>query len=200
MNTKSTHSFTLLGVISLGLLLGACQDEIDAPLPEISEIKHEKLVHPEYFTYGTPKVIDLDRDGTVDFQFGVTLMGNELGDHYQFVISPVRSNTALVNESEVIPLEEGFEIGASAQQNGRVWDIGLGKFQTKLQKQIGEPSWSGNWSTIPDGLVGIRFSIDNKNHYGWIKIASDPYSSRMAILEYAFRLEPEKSIQSGQTK
>ena len=200
MLIKSVNLLSAIGLICLVLLFGACQDEPEAPSPPVTGIVHKKLLHPENFTYGTPKVLDLDGDTVIDFQFGVILLGNEFGDHYQFVVSPVRANTALLNELEAIPLESNFEIGENTQQEGLSWDIGVGKLLTKLQRQSGAPSWSGTWSTVPDGIVGVRFFIGEKAHFGWIKIGNDHYSDRMTLLEYAYNSEPGKPIRSGQTE
>lgn len=200
MFLKSVNQLSVAGLFCLAILFGACQDEPETPSPPVGGIVYKKLLHPEHFTYGTPKVLDLDGDAVIDFQFGVILIGNELGDHYQFVISPVRANTALLNELEAIPLQSNFEIGENTQQEDLGWDIGVGKMLTKLQGQSGAPSWSGTWSDVPDGIVGIRFFIGEKAHFGWIKIGNDHYSSRMTLLEYAYNSEPGKSIKSGQTE
>ncbi|RIW15057.1 hypothetical protein D0X99_11445 [Algoriphagus lacus] len=199
MSVKFVNRAPLLGLLFSVVLLSACNEEPEVPSPPVSEIVHKKLTQPEFFTYGTPKVLDLDGDAVIDFQFGVTLFANQLGDHYQYVVSPSRANRALLIEEEAIPLEVDFEIGETSDQNDLVWNFSAGKLITKLQRQTGAPSWSGNWSTIPDGIVGVRFFIGQKPHYGWIKIGNDLYSNRMSILEYAYQSVPGKSIKSGQT-
>lgn len=181
------------------VLLSACSEEPEVPSSPVSEIVHKKLTHPEFFTYGTPKVLDLDGDAVIDFQFGVYLFANQLGDHYQYVVSPLKANRALLMEEEAVPLEGNFEIGENSDHNDLVWDISAGTMITKLQRQTGAPSWSGAWSTIPDGIVGIRFFIGKKLHFGWIKIGNDLYSNRMSVLEYAYQSVSGKSIKSGQT-
>lgn len=182
------------------LIFSSCGEETEIPMEPDSEIVFKKLQHPIYFSYGMPQVIDLDGNAIIDFQFGVTLMANELGDHYQFVVSPSRLNTSLVNELESIPLETNFEIGDNSTQEGLTWDIGLGKLLTKLQRPIGDPSWSGTWNLIPDGIIGVRFFIGDKAHYGWIKVGNDYNSNQMTVLEYAYHAEPGKPITTGQTK
>jgi hypothetical protein len=199
MSVKFVYSPPLLGLFFSVVLLSACNEEPEIPSPPVSEIVHKKLTHPEFFTYGTPKVLDLDGDAVIDFQFGVTLFANQLGDHYQYVVSSSRANRALLMEEEAIPLESDFEIGENSEQNDLVWDISAGKLITKLQRETGAPSWDGTWSNIPDGIVGIRFFIGQNLHYGWIKIGNDQYSNRMSVLEYAYQSVPGKSIRSGQT-
>lgn len=199
MSVKLVYRLPFLGLLFSAVLLSACGEEPEVPSPPASEIVYKKLNYPEFFTYGTPKVLDLDGDALIDFQFGVTLFANQLGDHYQYVVSPSRANRALLMEEEAIPLEGDFEIGESSDRNNLVWNFSTGKLITKLQRQSGAPSWSGTWSTIPDGIVGVRFFIGQKLHYGWIKIGNDQYSNRMSVLEYAYQSVPEKSIKSGQT-
>lgn len=199
MSVKFVYRPPILGLLFSVVILSACSEEPEVPSPPASEIVYKKLTHPEFFTYGTPKVLDLDGDAVIDFQFGVMLFANQLGDHYQFVVSSSRANRVLLMEEEAIPLESDFEIGLNSERNNLIWDIQAGKLVTKLQRQIGDPSWSGNWTTISDGIVGVRFFIGQKLHYGWIKIGNDLYSDRMSVLEYAYQSVPGKSIKSGQT-
>ncbi|MCU0433199.1 MAG: T9SS type A sorting domain-containing protein [Bacteroidia bacterium] len=57
----------------------------------------------------------------------------------------------------------------------------------------------GNWPGATDKYLGIRFSINNQLHYGWVRLSIDSAVSQIIIKDYAYRAAPGIGLTAGQT-
>ena len=96
-------------------------------------------------------------------------------------------------------LKPGFRIGPSAEfadSSGRMAEV--------LFYQ-GKPSFFGEWAHKGGGIrnryVGVKFTINSKVHYGWVRFSvSFPKLLKAVLTGYAYETIPGKGIVAGKTK
>ena len=85
---------------------------------------------------------------------------------------------------ELKPLQIDTIIGDSMAINNQ-WE-----YTTELEQQ---PIINENWKTA---YAGIKFTIRENFHYGWLQIAV--VNNTATLVDYAYNLKPETSIRAGQ--
>jgi hypothetical protein len=61
---------------------------------------------------------------------------------------------------------------------------------------------TGQWKNVRNRYLGVKFSINGKTHYGWVRLSVDiPNRGIHAVITgYAFETIPNKQIVAGKTK
>lgn len=58
--------------------------------------------------------------------------------------------------------------------------------------------FDGEWLGKKNKYLGLKFLINGKYHYGWLRISHTGGEDRIAILDYAYNKEAEKDILAGE--
>lgn len=154
-------------------------------------------------------LIDINEDGTDDFQFTVYSYSGV------FTYSSIKISygvkaavaNALVNNEFVgtlqstmgytfnyLPiLDEGAVIGSS--QN---FVTGTGSLAVSVSL-FGFPYYSfGNWGGAEMSYMGFRLVQDGNNNYGWMRLSVSDDGSSITLHDYAYQTNAEQSITAGQ--
>ena len=174
---------------------------------------------------GKPLPIDFNHDGVVDFflfhyGFHSSLGGSALlaclyipPGGSRTICGYSSKGTNALNAFRVVeskgdewgaPVQPGAEIiGGDRFRSGHSADLGQVTFLTNSHRQ---PRWSGPWMNGGKGIknryVGIKFQIQGRFHYGWVRVTVTTTSNSFAatLTGYAYETIPNKGIIAGQTK
>lgn len=179
--------------------------------PAASEVIVTKKNIPipiSFFGDGPQVQISLTNNGVNDFSFSLY----EFAYHSVFRSLAVRALeggaivTGASGSRNAIPLVRGAQIGPSANfspsrsafiEHSRGVGGGSSSGHTFYNKSLGG-DWGGN---LKDRYLGIRFLINGKTHYGWIRltVATTTGHGAMAptITAYAYETVPNQVITAG---
>ncbi|WP_207426950.1 hypothetical protein [Pedobacter sp. SYSU D00535] len=158
--------------------------------------------------YNNPLLLDLNKDGVVDYYMTSVLL-EENDEPYMYLLinrkSPnmnkvlVRKGPELVlNGLWGVPFERDFEIKDLAP-DGTEWSENLTKTCLLSTRDNGQRVlWGGEWIGKKDKYLGLKFKINDKYHYGWMRISHTAGEGKLALQDYAYNKNPEESILAGQ--
>ena len=144
--------------------------------------------------------IDLNNDGNIDFDFGVSesgwcgSMSNGYCNHFLDALGLQPSNQ----------IEKGLNRGQAALMAGA--NIGPGDVFANSGYMVlvcTAPSCAGthgSWINVADRFLGVKFLINGQVHYGWIGFRRvgeklSPFTARFS--GWAYETEPNKPIRAG---
>jgi hypothetical protein len=154
--------------------------------------------------------LDLNHDGTVDFQF--SNIASKLGSGYNgkgsLIIRPSNATNAVWGKgSYASALARGVRVGPNQHFQG-----GHGKLVRSSWGQ-GEGGYAnfyshGPWADATKRYLGLKFSIGGKIHYGWARLnvtvtfagLSNPGGIYAVLTGYAYETVPNTPIVTGKTK
>jgi hypothetical protein len=155
---------------------------------------------------GISAPIDLNGDGIPDFQFGF-----DAGDHLSaLVVHPLVAGNGVVcyagskgcfdvvvgavNQA-VGPLKQfaSNTVSSNSFSGGGVFMAAGGQYQKTY--------FFGPWAYAKNRYVGVRFMIEGKIHYGWIRMSVGNFEKDqpITISGYAYETIPNKRILEGDT-
>jgi len=166
---------------------------------------------PISFDWTQPNSVDLDQDGTADFEFqaGPSLTTGEPGNSSTpFYVVSRQANQLLWRGFATSILPGGSTIGPTAvgltawgnPTNGAslaaFFTTGAQVYFTPNGMVTNPPSsgWSGTLVSAKDGYIGVRFAAADGFHYGWIHAA---FQSGPLIQDWAYETQSEVSIPAG---
>ena len=138
---------------------------------------------------GSQYFLDLDNNAVDDFR----IWHNGSSNLY---ISPLGSTNEVLGSGGAtfaypFALSSGATISSGA---GSFFNNGFaGGFQSL---NYGSCSF-GNWCTITDGYIGLRFDIGGSIHYGWVRLDVNQSGSVWSVKDYAYEGAPTASIDAG---
>ncbi len=159
---------------------------------------------------GAEMMIDIDADGTDDFQFIVSsftgvvsyygfpvsygvkvAVANAMGDN-EFVGSVQSFSGYTIN---YLPqLAEGATIGSATE-----FVTGYGTLALSVTV-FGSPYYTyGNWAGAEMDYMGFRLVIDKDYYYGWMRVSVAEDASSITLHDYAYQTNANQSITAGQT-
>ncbi len=151
-----------------------------------------------------PFQIDLNHDGIADFSVHLNFSAYPLSDWDLFVVPAQGWSVGAIVTSNKYPaaLAAGAKIGPSAQfgSSSRVEHVhSIDDTYSHRYARI----LKGNWGNNPRSrYLGVRFLINGKTHYGWIRMAviTQPRGMSATITEYAYETVANKKISAGATQ
>jgi hypothetical protein len=172
-----------------------------------------KIVYTQANSFILPKGtlnLDLNHDGTVDFQFSnlATKLGSGYNGKGSLTIRPSNAANAIWGKgSYASALPAGVRIGANQHfQSGNrrmvrsSWAQGEGGYADFYSH--------GPWVDVTKRYVGLKFSIGGQTHYGWARLNVTVTFTGLfrsggiyAVLTgYAYETVPNTPIVTGKTK
>ena len=144
-------------------------------------------VEPDFESLSIDKVykLDLNDDGIIDFS-----LGTHIDPYIGILWAEPNKNTDGVNglgsisgpfESFIQPLNKDFVITE---------ELDSPYFYDTYGGYIG-------WLGVMDKYLALRFSINEKIHYGWVRL-DVTNNSRWIVKDYAYNAAPGKPIYAGQ--
>jgi hypothetical protein len=140
---------------------------------------------------GSQYFLDLDNNAVNDFR----IWHNGSSNLY---ISPLTATNEVLGSGGAtfaypFALSSGATISSGA---GTFYNNGFsGGFQSL---NYGSCSF-GNWCTITDRYIGVRFDIAGNIHYGWVRLDVNQSGSVWTVKDYAYETNPGVAILAGDT-
>jgi hypothetical protein len=134
--------------------------------------------------------IDLDNNGTDDFQI------RHNGSSNLYIDPLTASNDVLGTGGATYAYPFALSNGAAISNGAGSWfNNGFsGGFQSL---NYGSCSF-GNWCSITDGYLGLRFNISGSTHYGWVRLDVDGSGSSWTIKDFAYVDTADMALNAGQ--
>ena len=173
-------------------------------------------VNPDYLLTGNLNTYDLDlnNDGVSEFSLmSIDTLINYVSSSYTY-INNVRgaainnssnSNSWVESSFNVSNMQQGALISSAAQfgnytSSGSIGSA-LGATFDYSVLQNGAPlytsnSFFGNFNPNEQGILGLKFSLNNNLHYGWARVEYLPDGS-LSIKDYAYDANPNPPIIAG---
>ena len=127
---------------------------------------------------GSQYFLDLNNDGTDDFR----IWHNGSSNLY---ISPLTATNEVLGSGGAtfaypFALSSGAAISSGA---GTFFNHG---FSSGFQSMNYGSCSFGNWCTVSDGYIGVRFAIGANIHYGWVRLDVNQAGSVWTVKDYAY--------------
>lgn len=195
-------NFVIAALAILPLLLSCRKEETArAPVVPVVETINIDLAQKE-IKYGSPPVLlDFDNDGTRDFIFNVTLVGDPVlrVDKRKFMAGSGINTLFAVNASEQAPCMNKGDIIPLGNFKGYEWNLVLSVVLVeRWENTAGEISWFGNWKAAVKKYLPFQININNKRHIGWVELSIDIANQKVVLHKAAYTKEPEKAIKAGE--
>ena len=200
-----------ISLFLLIIVISACKKEKDTPLPlkPSSGISFKALnITIDSLQYTNPIQLDLDNDGSIDYNLSSVLLEQEdLPYMYLFIRGDSRAKNQIMVKAEpelalagywVNPFNKDVEIN-NAPVSGCKWNDLLTKgFLMGLSDNGINKVFSGAWIGKQDKYVGLKFTVGGKYHYGWLRVSHMAGRESLLVADCAYNEEPGKSIMAGQ--
>jgi hypothetical protein len=144
--------------------------------------------------------LDLNNDGTVDYQFGLVHgTNNSFGLPVQYDLATLTPSTGNAIDTTTGGSATAHST-AEAINSSLIWADDAGAPYQLLG--ISLPSFgyqSGNFIGQTDKYVGLRFKIGAVDHYGWVRIDLNGTATSLTVKDYAYDGTAGTSILTGAT-
>ncbi|MFL5762612.1 MAG: T9SS type A sorting domain-containing protein [Bacteroidia bacterium] len=145
---------------------------------------------------GNSFYLDMDNDGTYDFQIGVTINATTAYTSQRVSITAQGSN-AVAGDTVgmyVYPfaMNSGDTVQAAQQFN-------YGSNQSMASYFLPGGSQYGNWVGVTDKYLGLSFYIGAQRHFGWARLNVNATGTQFTIKDYAYNAWTDEYIICGQT-
>ena len=145
---------------------------------------------------GQPYSLDLNNDGTPDFQIHIESASDlkimPLNANNEVLGNPYSSSSSFY----VFPyaLSNGAPISNSASGS---W------FNNSFSVGVQDLNYSsclrGNWCSVTDKYLGLRFNISGNIYYGWARLDVGASGNTWLVKDFANHKTPDAPIMAGQT-
>ncbi len=182
-------------------------------------------INPDYLLSGNMStyLLDLNNDAIPDFSltnvdtlmFSSVTSGSSGSYSYNmnikagFIDKAGSFNSWMVGSNTYpAPIAQGVNIGSSASFNSYGTSFGIGApFAAILEYSYminGVPVYNnvytsyGNFTPDQEGILGLKFKINNDIHYGWVRVEYT-LDGRLSIKDYAYEATPNTAVLAGET-
>ena len=142
---------------------------------------------------GNSYLLDLNNDSVNDFS-----IYHDGGSN--LFIAPISSNGSVLGTGSTSGFAYPYAMSAnsmiSASASGTWFNNGYSTGYQSLN--YGSCSF-GNWCTVTDKYIGLRFEVSGNTHYGWVRMDVNFTGSSFTIKDYAYEDTPGVGILAGAT-
>jgi hypothetical protein len=131
--------------------------------------------------------VDLNNDGIIDLT--VTGVRNYSASNSWHLVEGVTAASG--NSANSNPLNYGEFISASLDLVGG-WQLLAAGYNTSSGF-----GYSGPWFAQYEKFLGVRFSYNGEQHYGWMRLTMDSWN--FIIYDFAYELRPDFPVMAGDT-
>jgi hypothetical protein len=141
--------------------------------------------------------LDLNNDGTPDLEFSFIFTEGHSVVFSDLDVLAFKGNAVVEQDFYVSALLRGARIGPSAHFGGTGGNVDYvmeGQPCTYNGcRTVGK--WGGNH---PNRFLGVKFKINGKTHYGWVRITVNVATRLTAtITEYGYETIPNRPVKAG---
>jgi hypothetical protein len=147
--------------------------------------------------------LDLNQDGTIDFliqQIGYPSYNNGLWVKEAFgnAVEGLILSTSSFRHYLAAALKKGTRIDPQQTFITNTNSFGESMVRVECDQQC---STRGQWVSVKNRYLGLKFRIDGKNHYGWARLSTQLLGQTQigaTLTGYAYETTPGKGIRAGQ--
>lgn len=168
-----------------------------ASLPADAEIVYTPAnIHIQNTRTGVHSVsLDINNDGQPDFRFqalwGVSFSsGNDVIYQGMRVFGNLPSNQAM--SARLNNGKAALPIGARVGPDGK---FGAGSLMATCDDFNGSAFSSGQWISVQNRYLGVKFQIDGETHYGWVRM--NVTCNNGTITGYAYETIANQRLRTG---
>ncbi|MCE3279737.1 MAG: hypothetical protein K0S44_1928 [Bacteroidetes bacterium] len=192
MKTKPTLNSKLKSYSAIAGTMIATANSAEA------QVVYTDVTPDASITSGGTYDLDLNNDGTVDYEFSLNTGTFTYGG------LPIQYNTAQLTPSSGNAIDTVAGGGPNAHDinesinSGLIWADDAGAPYQMLGFALPAFSYQGgNFSNQTNKYAGLRFKIAGVDHYGWVRIDLDDVSTMLTIKDFAYDATPGASILTG---
>ncbi|MCU0433197.1 MAG: T9SS type A sorting domain-containing protein [Bacteroidia bacterium] len=148
--------------------------------------------------------LDMDNDGLPEMQmllYSYADSNSSVNAFYQLVFNNTATLGALYQS--MVPFPYALNSGDSISPSSTDWrDTSFAsgyQYLATVASLNSVTSAYGYWPGATDKYLGVRFSINNQLHYGWVRLSIDSAASLITIKDYAYRSASGIGLTAGQT-
>lgn len=193
----------ITGAAALLWLLASCKKEhsVSGPIVVPVETVTVDLGQQELQYGNSPILFDFDNDGTRDFIFNVTLVGDPVlqVDKRKFMVGSGVQSLFAVNDNQEVPCMNKGEIIPLQSFNGYEWNLVQSvRLVERWENIAGDINWYGNWKGAVKKYLPFQMNINNHRHNGWLELTVDVTNQKIVLHKAAYTKLPEKEIKAGE--
>lgn len=149
--------------------------------------------------------IDIDGDGTIDFQFAASFTSSTGGSIWSFGTGfGFRSASSVGNSSNQFCGSVGayYNYGSALEEGALIGPDGPWLNYPSLSNHAVLASnffgvTYGNFPGEGEMYLGFQFTVKGNLHYGWMRVEADIDPVYMTIFDYAYEAIPDQPIEAG---
>ncbi len=144
--------------------------------------------------------LDLNRDGNPDFDFTNHSFATDFIAYGSQFVAGVDANRVVISQGCAAALPGGKKVGPGAAFGGAGADYEMARINSTNFKHQFMTTGSCPWANQKAAYLGVKFLINGKAHYGWIraKITWVQFTGvSAAITGYAYETSVNKAIVTG---
>jgi hypothetical protein len=145
--------------------------------------------------------LDLDGNGTYDYRFSTTLIGDPIlkQDRLVFaVVAQVNCRLLAIDNSDSGKQMQKGEVISTKPPKGYDWFDVLSVFMTeKIIPESSEPFWQGDWKDASHVYLPVQIKANGLRYNGWIELSVDKANERIVLHQAAISTEAEKDVIAG---
>ena len=167
---------------------------LTAAIVGVADASGQSIIYDDIPDYtggiGDTFLIDINNDGTDDFQI------RHNGSSNLYIDPLTASNDVLGSGGATFAYPFNLSSGTAISSGAGTWfNNGFaGGFQSL---NYGSCSF-GNWCSVTDGFLGLRFNISGSIHYGWAQLDVDALGDLWTVKGYAYHDTPGIGLNAGQ--
>lgn len=141
--------------------------------------------------------LDLNMDGSVDFRiiYGEMVVGSYPDEIRASLNLLVNDRNAFLSDSvndAVAALENQVEVGPSG-----TFKTTLGSMAVYVAPDASHGAlYGGNWSGVKDHFLGLRFKINDADHFAWVRLDVS-WVSKGVLKDWAYESDPGTALTTG---
>ncbi|HEX8517320.1 MAG TPA: T9SS type A sorting domain-containing protein [Bacteroidia bacterium] len=152
-------------------------------------------------TDGASYDLDLNNDGTFDFQFrqiitpGATTSSSSSPGYNKVEVEALNSNMIAGSTSGAYIYPLAMAAGDSVKPSLQ-WNVGA--YQSMGSLWSGTATY-GNWPGSTDKYIGLKINVSGATYYGWARLDVNALATQFTIKDYAYMNAPDQPIMTGST-
>lgn len=173
-------AFTASAVAGVGMMLIPPPAEASIVYSGAQNGKEVKVISGVVQT----QTVDLNGDGNAEFTFGMTFSSTSFNQ--KLAVSSAGTARVIKNNTKPARLDGNYTVSS------------LKVFDAVNNDDLASAYDNGNFRD-KQGFLGVKFTISNETHFGWIQYKANSDASVGTILDWAYENIPGRAIRTGDT-
>jgi hypothetical protein len=190
------RKFFFILQVAIILLFSACS-QATLSEPQSALVVYKDLQNAEV-KYGQPKTLDINNDGSIDFSFGVLLVGDPIlqRDRMQFYVHSKVDRNLLNDGTDQSPVLSKLDIITKSHPGYSWLPISSIVLAEKIIENNGS-YWAGTWKNAAHNYIPIQFKTNGKLYHGWIELSFDTAGDKLILHKAGLSTEGDKDVKAG---